>query len=357
VMISFVPGAQSTVGPGGKPRPRVNVVRANRILFAGARFNFNRLCKAVRDKLLARRDKATHTTVVYLRSVGGGLSLLGFIGVFPFPQLYWWCIGAFYLGLILLTIEAFLENWMLIFRLIVSSVWLAIGLIFTLGFVAVKAPVSVAVWESAAKYPPGTVLGDIQWSDNFYELRVSLENESVYDYEDLSVILKPDKLVAKIGQISGPSRATFEDPQELTENLVDIELPSLLQKANPLVLIALDTGYRVRCDRLPSQSRIELIMALVDMRPFAPCNSTDHCMFAPEYKQRLDSHHKDGTNSVHWFGHALNDTSADNLFYRPIAGGAANLAIDGNFVVLERTRRLSISVFPREFLRIRVEHP
>jgi hypothetical protein len=303
----------------------------------------------IKQRLCARRDSETHSAVVYIRNIGGGLSLLGFIGIFPFPQFYWWCVGAFYLGLVMLATEAFLENWMLVSRIIVSVVWIVLAALFTLKLVAVRAPVSFGAWESRAEYPPGTVLGNITWNSNFTELRVRIDNGSNYEFENLNLIVRPDSLIARIGQISGPCPATFEDVLQMSQHMVYVNFGSGEQRANPLILIASDSGYRIRCEHLPAHEHLEIVMALADVTPFVPCNATDHCVFSPNYKLRIEMSDK----TVHLFGHPMDDATAYGLFYLPLKSSPKNLNITGDYTVLQRPRNVAVDLPLQEFIQVR----
>lgn len=155
---------------------------------------------------------------------------------------------------------------------------------------------------SNAEYPVGTTLGGIPWSLRFVELRVNIQNPSAFDYEDVDLKLRPDEPVAGIGQITGLPDVFFTADADTTMRQELVEGATGRRLVNPLVLIASDGGYRIRCKLLPPQSRLEILFAIARPREFpkAPVQPKPNGgVFEADYVLKLSM--SDGTG--HWFGH------------------------------------------------------
>lgn len=222
--------------------------------------------KKVRDFWLVRRDKDTNPAINYLRNVGGGLSVLGLIGILPFPEFYWWCVGAFYLGILLLIIEALLENWTRLFRFGVCLVYFGAACAYTFGFVLAPTPLDLLIVTFSSPYPAGTKIGGIEWSDKYTDLEVDVGNSTAHDYDDVDLVLHPDQPIAEITELDDSHRASFDTPkmQGLHIDVYHSETNSM--EALPAIMIAADE-YTVHFDSLPAHSIVKLAMALVKISP------------------------------------------------------------------------------------------
>jgi hypothetical protein len=138
----------------------------------------------------------------------------------------------------------------------------ALVAMFTILVVGVQAPLEIFATGNNAEYPSGELVGDIAWNTKFYPLRISINNPSTHDYNDVDFVIRPDKPITKITQISGFCRIHFEDNLPTTEDLAVISTSGGVTALSP-ALLAADSGYRARCDTLPAHSAVEIVAAVV----------------------------------------------------------------------------------------------
>lgn len=123
------------------------------------------------------------------------------------------------------------------------------------------------------EYVSGTVIEGIQWQPYYTELDVIINNPTDASYEDVNVLVRPDYPVARIAQLSNLSDVSFEDKMGLTMRMMIEESPLYedgtsgpFGPASPYVFIATNAGYKIHCGRIPPDSSLRLIMALVDIK-------------------------------------------------------------------------------------------
>ena len=200
--------------------------------------------------------------VKYLRRLGFGSLLLGVARLIPNPSLYWWQTSLIYLAASFFLIDIWFEHWKGRIKLLGASIVLGLVLLFTFGTVLVSAPLSFVALSSSAVHPTGAVLAGIRWNPKFTALTILIFNDSpTRDYDNLDILIQPDQPVAQIGQVSNVPGVYFEDnTNRLQPELVDPS--SGKREALPTTLLASTKGYRVLCPRLPSHSRLELLLAI-----------------------------------------------------------------------------------------------
>jgi hypothetical protein len=189
---------------------------------------------------------------------------------------------------------------------------------------------------SSAEYPVGTVLGGILWSNRFSELRVFFVNATAKDYRDLDFTLVPDEPIAAIGQVTNLPNVSFSpaaDPifrQELIEGTTSRRI------ANPLVLIASTGGYRVRCNPLPRNTRLEILIAIARVidfpQPGQKVAVPSAGVFDRSYALKLNQN--DGIG--HWYGHGT-DAHGSRIqeVYKPERVLPKVVKIDGHYSTSE----------------------
>jgi hypothetical protein len=221
-----------------------------------------------------------------------------------------------YIGFLLCLAEAIWEPellrrpYQIQIALIGAVVYLVVA--FTIGVVSVAAPLEIYARGNSADYP-NIPIGDIPWQSTYYPLRLMLANNSSHDYNDLDLIIKPDKPITKIAQITGFCRLHFEDAVPLTQEMVVRSAASGQVSALSTILIATDGGYRVRCNTMPAKSAIEIIVAVVtpDDKPLKkPTTWIEDVIRQPAME--------DGVSLVnHWFTDSRNPNLATGEVFSP----------------------------------------
>lgn len=119
------------------------------------------------------------------------------------------------------------------------------------------------------KYVTGTVIEGILWQPYYTELDVVINNPTDASYEDVNILIRPDYPVAKIAQMSNLSDVSFEDKDGLTMRTTIEEQPTPNSPWSPALVfsfVATNAGYKVHCGRIPPDSSLKLVLALVDMK-------------------------------------------------------------------------------------------
>lgn len=177
------------------------------------------------------------------------------------PSSFWIGAACVYMGFTLAAFDLLFEpqigrmakfvGWSIIAVLILS---------FSRFLVFVPAPLGLGAAATAAEFPGGTVIGGIPWKPFYTELDILINNPTDDSYDDVDLLLQPDHPVAAVGQASGLPGVSFQDRygEELRV--------ALDESAVSLVLVATNAGYRVHCGRIPPQSALRVVMAVVELR-------------------------------------------------------------------------------------------
>jgi hypothetical protein len=203
--------------------------------------------------------------------------------------------------------------------------------VFTIFVVGVATPLGFHVTGNSADYATGVSIGNIPWLPNYSPLKLLIINSSEHDYEKLDFIIKPDKPIAKITQLSGFCHLQFEDAIPMTTDM-EIFHEGSAQVLFP-ILIATDGGYRMRCDVLPAKSSIEVVAALVtiDEKRLPPPPT----MIEDVIREPLTEGSSNHVN--HWFTDERNPNIATGKVFleKPIPG---IVWVYGTFRCLNRMR-------------------
>jgi hypothetical protein len=112
--------------------------------------------------------------------------------------------------------------------------------------------------------------------------------------------------------------------------------------ASPLVLIASDGGYRVRCKLLPRKTRLKVVMAIAQVIDFpkpgqqgAPPRAD---VFDRTYALKVDQN----DDIAHWYGHGT-DLNGDRIeeVYKAVRVIPKNVKVDGHYNAANDERTLS----------------
>jgi hypothetical protein len=271
----------------------------------------------------------------WCKAVGLATACIGGIGMMQEPVFFWWAIGAIYFGVSLLGLDLWFEPWFQKWsrkaKIVSALIFLILLGIFTRVIVFVPAPLVVTATYSAAKYPDGSKIGEIMWRPEFGELLVRIANPTDRKYEDLNIVIRPNKAIARVSQLDGAAAATFETKGGL-------QIRQLLQSStnlmNSLVLLATDAGYRLRCEKLPAHGDINFVMAVAEVKwnPSTNKPKPDGGIFDKDYTLKVNF--TDG--SSYWYGHegggGYNTVSA-----------VEQVTIVGEYVAGQRIRHISAS--------------
>jgi hypothetical protein len=288
-----------------------------------------------RPRIESANKTLPRTLLRYRKGVGGVSLILGVAGLFQGPEYFWVFAALVYFGLAVFTLDVLFEPWPEAYRSLLrwlgAFLMLLLAVAFSFGVVLVKAPLSVTAYATNAEPPTGTKIANIPWRPEFSELEVIIENPTSRNYDDISIVLKPNFPVAAVGQITDLPGVSFED-RFSTNFHFTLKMPGKVAMV-PLVRVATDAGYRVRCMRLPARTNLKIAMAVVDMK-WNPTHkeNEDFGVLDKDYLLRIQSD-GDGGVGTDWFGHQ------DGLVYAPRVL-PTYLSIDGVYVAAQRKRTI-----------------
>jgi len=232
-------------------------------------------------------------------SVPGGLSwgrvLFGpgfVVGGLGLMQLFYWSgVSLVYLGFSALLAEVCVEPWMNKRspwqQLVAISALLVLASCFTIGIVFTRAPLGMQVISRVGVYGPGSKLHEIMWRPRYAELIVSIKNPASIDYEQFDASLTTDLVIETLRQVGGLGTCNTagihphvdaahsqlmhgDQPVGPVDNLTsgsEYWVVPFDKNDKPMVPYSggADWTYRIKCDRIPAGSQIELFGALVTL--------------------------------------------------------------------------------------------
>ena len=187
-----------------------------------------------------------HAVLVYLRASGAVGILLG-IGLTVSSILFWWGAGFLYAALVIGLIDLVVERGLTeVTKIVFGSVIVAVGLLFTYGIVAFRAPLKLqSNWN-----PQGAAVNGIDWKSGMSALVVYITNPTDRDYDDLDISLWVSEAIV-----------TVKQGTDIPCEHVSRDVITAPGGWNHL----LEMGpQRFRCDKLPRDSTIEFVIALVN---------------------------------------------------------------------------------------------
>jgi hypothetical protein len=205
--------------------------------------------------------------VAWLRVAGVAGQVFGWAGLAWGGPLFWFGSPLFYISLACLCLDLCYEpNLRPRTKIIATLVFILFAGVLSWKLIFVGAPLDVSAFVTDGDWPLGTTIADIPFRPEFTELRVSIRNSSDRSYDDLNIVVRPDVAVAGIGQTSNIPGVSFEDKNGLNTRMLEVNTQTNQSKVVPLILLATDAGYRIRCPHLQSGAAIEIVLAIADVR-------------------------------------------------------------------------------------------
>jgi hypothetical protein len=245
----------------------------------------------MRDSRRARRARRrsipagvttdTPRVLVFMRSalVGSLIALIGAVVPLAPRTSFWWMVGLAYAFLILICLELWLEPSVKKFRWLSCALLLPAAAWFTIAIPFASAPLDLVAYSPPGDYPPGTPVGGIPWDSHFADLRLGITNPTAADYQGVDLLLKPRGWVYQASILDHVPDCSIA--REASENVISMATASKSGKltveatrvgagidtydtgGNVYTTVATDSGYRLRCDVLPSHYTIRVIFAVV----------------------------------------------------------------------------------------------
>jgi hypothetical protein len=133
--------------------------------------------------------------------------------------------------------------------------------------VSITAPILVSWRIAPGNYPSGTKIAGIDWADNLTHLQIYLDNKTDRDYSDLDISIRTDLVIHAV-EANNPFAKCTSEPESIIQAA---EIYGTDKNGKPVTIpVPMTAGissiYRVRCEKLPSKSELELNIVL---SPFA----------------------------------------------------------------------------------------
>lgn len=273
--------------------------------------------------------------IVYSRTLGLASILIG--GFAVTPAYFWWGVGCVYSGITLLATDAYYEPWIReqkpFVKVLLGAVIVTVYSAFTWTTVWINAPLKISAILDSNEYQTGSTIYKIPWSSRFSKLHIIFDNPTSMDYESIDILLNPNEPVAGISQESNFPNVSFimnTDMIELNAGIKD--LSSGKKEGVPLTPLAFDGGYRVRCEKLPKNSQLKIVLAIG--RP------TGQNGFAINF-----------SNKTHYWARAHIDGTKSLDDYFDTQPNPNSVQIDGEYVAAQRTRVLRESMGISDMLK------
>jgi hypothetical protein len=241
-------------------------------------------------------------------------------------------------GILLLMLSVLLLPWIKaepwpVRVLWVSGVGSALGLAVYYTLWIPKSSLGLTATTTAAEREPGALLAGIPWSPNYTEVHVAAANSSRKNYEAVDLVIQPDQPIACVGQETNINNVSILVPYDLRASLEIADGDMRKRTAMSIVPVASGLGYRVRCDVLPSHSRLDIVLAVVTVNDKPADQEVDKLL-------RIDlSDDKKRVLGSIWYAH--HDHSQRIFGRKPTV---KNVIITGTFIASGRENSVSSSL-------------
>lgn len=206
----------------------------------------------------------------WARGTGFGSMTVGLLASLPDPRLFWWACGFFYFGIIVLLVDLWFEKMAYRWKGLGALSLIIVGYVVASKVVFVSAPLSIepGFFEDSPDFKVDFTLFKV--SPGYSELRVRIQNNSVLNYDEVDLVLKPELPTADAGIFqTNSSGVSLQSACQISITPVTIQAFTGSKPrgrfVREIVLLASEYGYRIRCERIPKNGGyIEIIMAVVD---------------------------------------------------------------------------------------------
>jgi hypothetical protein len=287
----------------------------------------------------------------WFKGVGIATGILGGVCLMQEPSFFPFSVGCVYVAIGLLALDLFFEpffaRWKRIWQIGAVAFFVAILFEFSMKIVFVKNPLSITAQMTDAEYPNGTRIAGLDWKPEFTEVQVWVNNQSATAYEDMDLVIRPSSAVAEIAQQTSVPDVSFEDKNGQDTHLLDLDLGTQKKSAIPVVLLATDAGYRIRCPHLPARTAIEIVIALADIRWDPPPPPLDDIRTNKNSILRI----KYDDFSTYWYGYA------DSHVYATRPTSDEWMMVEGHYVGSQRIRTISSKILVGGKIHINPKQP
>jgi hypothetical protein len=140
--------------------------------------------------------------------------------------------------------------------------------LFAISVVLPYSPLTLSTLGSQIDYSlgGGPTPGGIEWRPFYTELDLLMTNPTDGNYDDVDMLVRPDYPVAAIAQLSNLPGVSFEDKYGVHNRATAKEVGANTPPAI-MSFLATNAGYKVHCNRIPPNSSLTIVMAIVELKP------------------------------------------------------------------------------------------
>jgi hypothetical protein len=242
----------------------------------------------------------------------------------------------------------------ILLTLLISSV-VGLGLFSIIGWrpLLSKFPLNSFAIINDGDYPVGTNLGNIAWSTRFSDLRVVVINETDFDYRDVDLTLQSDVPIAAIGQISSLPDVSFSPVADPTFSISLIDGATNKQRVIPLILVASDSGYRVRCGLLPHNRKLEIVIAAGEIIDFPKSVAAPNpgAVLQRDYVLRLGMKDSKTKKDIgNWYGYGADAKGRIEDIFKENKPIPKVIQINGSYKVNGEEETISQTIDAKDFI-------
>jgi hypothetical protein len=209
---------------------------------------------------------------MFLRWLGPALLALFGLGgpLVTAPQYFWWWAVGFYVALLVMALDVVTERWRWLIKSAALMVPAVLALVFTYGIVLAKAPLDIRVYAFVGART-GSRLGGIAWRDEFADVRVTLDNGSEHNYEDLDVSVMVPELaiinVAQVGRFPLTGVSIVQDGSRFDVNSTSTDAKGSKRVEEMVFMGTVNVPYRILIEKLPKHTAVGFTVAVADASP------------------------------------------------------------------------------------------
>jgi len=143
------------------------------------------------------------------------------------------------------------------------------------------APLSIDAYVIWKENPPGTMVADVFWPAHAADLRVILSNQTDLDYTDVDFVITVTnraEIITNVGQLDKGIKCSVDAQKTRFTRDLEEHLPADFmgsksgEKSDPQGTHWFSRSYRIRCDKFPHQSTINLILPVERLQDFTSEN-------------------------------------------------------------------------------------
>jgi hypothetical protein len=207
--------------------------------------------------------------VQYLRILGGFSLAATVFSLMLLPNAFWYFETIVYAAILLWAADAFFElrEYRRVLQIFPIPVGIIAAFLFSWQFTFVALPIGEGVWSTGASYEPGSVVSGIPWSSQFTDIHVDVSNLTDYDYSQLDLLIKPKEPVVAFATIApSPNASLTREMNPLVSSDFQLLNPKTGSRIDlPVEWFASTGGVRLRCDSLPAQSVVRVLLAVANI--------------------------------------------------------------------------------------------